>query len=193
MFEEHDESPWHPGWRHHHPKHHMAFVPKGFIRYYVLRLLSEKPMSGSEIIQFVEEKSGGRWAPSPGSIYPLLAWLQENKYVKEVPAEEPGIKRYTLTDEGKKLLEEHEKRRSRMEERFKTFGPGSFFEPPWLNAPEHIKAVVKADMELHQTLWRLRQTVAKDDAEKTASKVTEILKEATRKIEELTAKKRTDK
>jgi DNA-binding PadR family transcriptional regulator len=193
MFED-DESEWHPGWRFKHLKRHMAFVPKGFIRYYVLRLLSEKPMSGSEIIQHVEEKSGGRWRPSPGSVYPLLAWLQENKYVEEVPAEEPGIKRYTLTDEGKKFLAEHEKRRSKMEERFKSFGPGFFFEPPWLNAPEHIKAVVKADIELHNTLWKLRHTVAEKDAEKTASKVVEILGEATKKIGELTtAKKRTNK
>jgi DNA-binding PadR family transcriptional regulator len=192
MFED-DESEWRPGWRFKHLKRHMAFVPKGFIRYYVLRLLSEKPMSGSEIIQYVEEKSGGRWRPSPGSVYPLLAWLQENKYIKEVPAEEPGIKRYALTDEGKKFLEEHEKRRSKMEERFKSFGPGFFFEPPWLSAPEHIKAVVKADVELHNTLWKLRHTVAEKDAEETASKVVAILNEATKKIEELTIKKRTNK
>jgi DNA-binding PadR family transcriptional regulator len=191
MFED-DESEWHPKWRFKHLKRHMAFVPRGFIRYYVLRLLNEKPMSGSEIIQYVEEKSGGRWRPSPGSVYPLLAWLQENKYVREVPAEEPGIKRYTLTDEGKKFLEEHEKRRAKMEERFKSFGPGSFFEPPWLNAPEGIRAVVKADIELHNTLWKLRHTVAKENIEETASKVVEILKEATQKIEELT-EKRTNK
>jgi DNA-binding PadR family transcriptional regulator len=192
MFED-DESEWHSRWRFKHMNRHMGFVPRGFIRYYVLRMLSEKPMSGSEIIQHVEEKSGGRWRPSPGSVYPLLAWLQENKYIKEVPAEEPGIKRYALTDDGKKFLEEHEKRRSKMEERFKSFGPGSFFEPPWLNAPEHIKAVVKADVELHGTLWKLRRTVAEEDGEETASKVVEILKEATRKIEELTPKERTNK
>lgn len=193
MFEEDERSEWRPGWRFKHLNRHMAFMPRGFIRYYVLRLLSEKPMSGSEIIQHVEEKSGGRWRPSPGSIYPLLAWLQENKYIKEVIAEEPGIKRYTLTDEGKKFLEEHEKRRSKMEERFKSFGPGFFFEPPWLVAPEHIKAVMKADMELHSALWKLRHATKEKDAKQTASKVTEILNEATKKIEELSAKEKTDR
>lgn len=196
MFEPDDEEPeWHPapGWRFKHLKRHMAFVPKGFIRYYVLRLLSEKPMSGSEIISHVEEKSGGRWRPSPGSIYPLLAWLQENKYITEVAAGEPGIKRYALTDDGKKFLEEHEKRRSKMEERFKSFGPGSFFEPPWLVAPNHIKAVMKADMELHSALWKLRHATKEKDAKDVAAKVTEILNEATRKIEELAGKMRPDK
>lgn len=192
MFEN-DESEWHPGWRFRHLKRHMAFVPKGFIRYYVLRLLSEKPMSGSEIIQHVEEKSGGRWRPSPGSIYPLLAWLQENKYVKEVTAEEPGIKRYMLTDDGRKFLEEHEKRRSKMEEKFKSFGPGFFFEPPWLIAPEHVKAVMKADMELHSAIWKLRHVTKEKDIEETASTVKGILNEATKKIEELAAKEKTSK
>jgi len=179
---------WQQKCRFKHLKGHIAFVPKGFIRYYVLRLLSEKPMSGSEIMQHVEEKSEGRWRPSPGSIYPLLAWLQEQKYIKEVPAEEPGIKRYTLTDEGKKFLEEHEKRRNKMEERFKIFGPGFFFEPPWLVMPEQVKAVIKADMKLHHVLWELRHATAEADAEEVASKVAAILKEATEKIEELIKK-----
>jgi DNA-binding PadR family transcriptional regulator len=192
VFED-DDSEWHPRWRFKHLNRHMAFVPRGFIRYYVLRLLSEKAMSGSEIIQHIEEKSGGRWRPSPGSVYPLLAWLQENKYVKEIPAEEPGMKRYMLTGEGKKLLEEYEKRRSKMEERFESFGHASFFEPPWLNAPEGIKIGVKADIELHNALWKLRRIVAKEDIEDTASRVVEILKETTKKIEELTTEKRTNK
>jgi len=190
MFEDDDEeeSQWHPGWRFRHLKRHMAFVPKGFIRYYVLRLLNEKPMSGSEIIQHIEENSGGRWRPSPGSIYPLLAWLQEKKYIKEVPSEEAGIKRYTLTDEGKKFLEEHEKRRIEMGERFKAFGPGFFFEPPWHAMPERVKTVIKADFELHNALWRLRHTAAEKDAEEITSKVAEILKDSTAKIEELIKK-----
>lgn len=194
MYE--DEPEWPPGphgWRFRHLKRHMAFVPKGFIRYYVLRLLNEKPMSGSEIIQYVEEKSGGHWRPSPGSVYPLLAWLQEKKFIEEVPTQEPGIKRYTLTDEGKKFLQEHEKRRSKMEERFKSFGSGSFFEPPWLRMPEHVKVVFKTDLELHNALRKLRHTTTEENAEEVASKVTEILKEATKKIEELTIKKRMDK
>lgn len=174
-----------PEWRFRHIKKHMAFVPKGFIRYYILRLLSEKPMSGSEIIQHVEEKSEGRWRPSPGSVYPLLAWLQEKGYTKEVPAQEPGMKRYTLTDEGKEFLQEHEKRRNKMEERFKSFGPSSFFEPPWLTMPEHTRAVMKADLALHNAMRKLRRATTEEDAKETASKVAEILKESAGRIEKL--------
>lgn len=72
---------------------HTAMVPKGFIRYQVLESLGENPMSGSEIIDEIESKTNGRWKPSPGSIYPLLAWLQDNGHVKELPVEQSGMKR----------------------------------------------------------------------------------------------------
>lgn len=91
---------------HKHWLRHIAAVPKGFLRLQVLELLSEGPKSGSEIINEIERRTGGLWRPSPGSVYPLLAWLQDSGYIREVPSGEPGIKRYTLTEKGKQLLEE---------------------------------------------------------------------------------------
>jgi len=105
-----------------HWMRHMAMVPKGFLRYQVLKLLSEKPMSGSEIMSEIEKQTNGHWKPSPGSIYPLLAWLQDKGYIKEVPEQEAGTKRYTLTEQGKNFLEEHEKRREELRRRFRHFG-----------------------------------------------------------------------
>lgn len=84
---------------------HTAMVPKGFIRYHVLGALNERPMSGSELMDHIEKHAGGFWKPSPGSIYPLLALLQDRGYVKELPAEN-GMKRYELTESGKSLLDE---------------------------------------------------------------------------------------
>ena len=75
---------------------HTAMVPKGFIRYHVLECLSQKPMSGSELMEDIERHTGGCWKPSPGSIYPLLSWLQDNGHIKELPVEN-GLKRYELT------------------------------------------------------------------------------------------------
>jgi DNA-binding PadR family transcriptional regulator len=184
MFDEEPE--WPPRWRFKHLKRHLAFVPKGFIRHYVLRLLSEKPMSGSEIIQSIEEKSEGRWRPSPGSVYPLLAWLQEKGYIKETPTQEPGIKRYALTEEGKKFLEEHEKGRAKMEEHYRTFGMGLFFDPHWLiMRSEHVKGLIKASLELQKALWSLRRVTSEEEAKEKIAKATEIVKEATEKIEKL--------
>ncbi len=84
---------------------HTAMVPKGFIRYHVLEALKEKPMSGSELMGELEKHTGGFWKPSPGSIYPLLNWLQEKGYIKELPTEN-GFKRYELTETGNSLLAE---------------------------------------------------------------------------------------
>ena len=84
---------------------HTATVPKGFIRFQVLGALNEKPMSGSELMEQIEKHAGGFWKPSPGSIYPLLAWLQDSGYIKELPTEN-GMKRYELTQSGKSLLGE---------------------------------------------------------------------------------------
>ncbi len=86
-----------------------AGVPRGLLRFLVLKFLSEKPMSGAEIVEVIERETGGKWKPSPGSIYPLLAWLQDNSYTKELSTVESGMKRYILTEEGKKFFEEQVK------------------------------------------------------------------------------------
>jgi len=80
-------------------------VPRGLLRFLVLNMLVKKPMSGSEIVEVIEKKTGGRWKPSSGSIYPLLARLQETDYTTELPSEETGIKRYALTAKGKAFFE----------------------------------------------------------------------------------------
>ncbi|MFA5363853.1 MAG: PadR family transcriptional regulator [Candidatus Bathyarchaeia archaeon] len=80
-------------------------VPRGLLRFLVLNMLVKKPMSGAEIVEVIEEETGGRWKPSSGSVYPLLARLQEKGFTTEQPSDETGMKRYTLTDKGKVLFE----------------------------------------------------------------------------------------
>jgi len=80
-------------------------VPRGLLRFLVLNMLAEKPMSGVEIVELIGKETGGRWIPSSGSVYPLLALLQEKGFTSEMPSEEAGIKRYALTDKGKALFE----------------------------------------------------------------------------------------
>jgi DNA-binding PadR family transcriptional regulator len=91
---------------------HNAMVPKGFLRYHVLSALNDKPMSGSELMEEISKNTGGNWKPSPGSIYPMLAWLQDNQYIKELPTEN-GLKRYEITKAGKDLFEEEKKSREK--------------------------------------------------------------------------------
>jgi DNA-binding PadR family transcriptional regulator len=83
-----------------------AGVPRGLLRFLVLKYLVEKPMSGAEIVEIIEQETGGKWKPSSGSIYPLLGWLQDKTFAIEVSAVESGMKRYSLTDKGKEFFKE---------------------------------------------------------------------------------------
>ena len=72
---------------------------RGDVRAAVLSLLAEKPMHGYQIIQEIEERSGGAWKPSAGSVYPTLQLLSDEGLVKVEEAN--GRKTYSLTEEGK--------------------------------------------------------------------------------------------
>jgi DNA-binding PadR family transcriptional regulator len=169
---------------------HMAMVPKGFLRYQVLKLLNEKPMSGSELISEIEKQTSGQWKPSPGSIYPLLAWLQDKGYIREADGQEAGVKRYTLTDEGKSFLKEHEKRREEMRKRFRHFGPGpSFMGPMWFEFyPEKAKELRKATKDLAIAIFNLRDGLRRKYSEEAAEEATKALEETAKKIEDITKK-----
>lgn len=170
----------------------MAMVPKGFLRYQVLKLLDEKPMSGSEIISEIERQTEGRWKPSPGSIYPLLAWLQDKGYIKEATEQEAGIKRYELTDQGKSFLQEHVEKREEMRKRFKHFGPGpGFMGPMWFEFyPEKAKELRRATRDLAIAVWNLRDGLRREYSDEVVEEAQKVLEQATKKIEDITKKLR---
>lgn len=84
--------------------HRGGAVRRGQVRPLILRALGQKPMHGYEVIQDLEERSGGRWRPSAGSIYPTLQQLSDEGLVTN--EEVDGRRTYTLTDEGRKAAEE---------------------------------------------------------------------------------------
>jgi len=166
----------------------MASVPKGFLRYYVLRLLNEKPMSGSEIMNEIEKRTDGHWKPSPGSIYPLIAWLQDKGYAKEIPKQEAGIKRYILTDQGKAFLQEHVKRKEELRKKFGFIMP-PFSGLPWFNCyPEKTRELVEAGKKLVVAGWSLLDGLREKYSEDVVKEATETLEQAVKKIEEITKK-----
>ena len=77
----------------------------GEVKYVILRLLNEKPRHGYEVIKALEEKMGGWYTPSAGTIYPTLQLLEDQGYVRAVETE--GKKVYHITPEGEAFLEEH--------------------------------------------------------------------------------------
>lgn len=72
---------------------------RGDVRAAVLALLGEEPMHGYQIIREIEDRSGGSWKPSAGSVYPTLQLLTDEGLISA--EESHGRKTYTLTDEGR--------------------------------------------------------------------------------------------
>jgi len=93
-------------------------VPRGLLRYLSVQFLREKPMSGSEIVDRIEEITD--WRPSPGSIYPLLSHMQEIGLIKPHEDEDPTLKRFELTEKGMKTAKELLENDTQMRNRNKT-------------------------------------------------------------------------
>ena len=76
---------------------------RGDVRLALLRLLAEQPANGYQLMQTIEERSGGRWRPSPGSVYPTLSQLEDEGLIRSAEAE--GARRFEITDAGREHLE----------------------------------------------------------------------------------------
>lgn len=72
---------------------------RGLVRAAVLTQLQDEPMHGYQLMQRLEEESGGHWRPSPGSVYPTLQMLEDQGLVRGEEVE--GRRVYSLTDEGR--------------------------------------------------------------------------------------------
>ncbi|HST65590.1 MAG TPA: PadR family transcriptional regulator [Mycobacteriales bacterium] len=100
-------------------RHRGRGARRGDVRAAVLALLAERPMHGYELIQQIEERSGGVWRPSPGSIYPTLQLLADEGLVS---GDETGGRRlFTLTDGGREQAAQHEGQSPFTQERDETF------------------------------------------------------------------------
>jgi len=78
----------------------------GDLRLVLLAMIAEKPRHGYELIKELEQKFGGGYAPSPGSIYPTLTLLEELEHVRS--AASVGTKRlFEITADGNNYLHEN--------------------------------------------------------------------------------------
>ncbi|MBE1533511.1 PadR family transcriptional regulator [Actinomadura algeriensis] len=72
---------------------------RGNVRAALLALLAERSMHGYEMIQELDERTGGVWRPSPGSVYPTLQMLEDEGLVTS--REDGGKRLFSLTDTGR--------------------------------------------------------------------------------------------
>lgn len=79
------------------------FFGQGELRLVMLHLLSEQPGSGYDVIRAVETRTGGRYTPSAGIVYPTLTLLQDLGHVS-LEGSESSRNTYKVTASGSAYL-----------------------------------------------------------------------------------------
>jgi DNA-binding PadR family transcriptional regulator len=134
---------------------------RGVLRWVVLWMLEAGERHGYDFIRLLQQRG---WAPGPGSIYPLLAALEEEGLI--VGRDEGGRRIYTITDEGRRHLREDAPRAFRFEQ---IFEPGE----PSMNDD------VKAAFDRLAAAWSQAKHVAKPE---TLAKIAAVLNSARKDI-----------
>jgi|SRR5581483_4155671 len=137
---------------------------RGDVRTALLSLLEDRPMHGYDLIREMEERSGGMWRPSPGSVYPTLQMLEDEGLV--TGEEQDGKRVYSLTDAGRAEVRSRKERSEGTE--------------PW-----EFAAASEALGQLRQAAFQLGAAVmqvARAAAEPEMKRVAEILSEARKKV-----------
>lgn len=147
---------------------------QGDLKYVILRLLEEKPRHGYDIIKALEERFGGAYAPSPGTVYPTLSMLEDLGYAT-ARAEEGGKRIYEITDEGRKHLAEHSDTVEGIFDRIARFVEG-FLEAPMMDINGAFRDLGRATYSYASSHISNAEQLAK---------VREILQRARQEIEAL--------
>jgi DNA-binding PadR family transcriptional regulator len=83
-----------------------GFFRQGEVRLALLSLLGDGPTHGYELMKRLEERSGGMYQASAGTVYPVLQQLEDEGLIRS--QEEAGKKVYHLTDAGRDELALHQ-------------------------------------------------------------------------------------
>ena len=79
---------------------------RGFIQVAILHLLREESMHGYQIMKELEERSGGLYKASAGSVYPALQELLDKGLIDLFEGESEK-KIYSINENGKQRMSEH--------------------------------------------------------------------------------------
>lgn len=160
--------------RHHRGRGDRAGRPfdYGELRLLVLSMIGEQPRHGYELMKAIEERMGGSYTPSPGVIYPTLAWLEDMGYAR-VEAD-GGRKSYAITDEGTAFLTANRAAIDDLQSRMGSARSGG--------RPEGVPAPIVRGMENVKLALRLRLKDGAVDA-KAAEQIAAALDAAAQAIE----------
>ena len=154
--------------QHGHPfERNSRMFKKGDMKYVILDLVKDKPSHGYEITQALEDRFHGLYSPSAGSVYPVLQLLEDMEYVTSNVMD--GKKVYTITDKGRKFLEDQKETTEKIKGRLNG----------WWGADnlEYIKEVRAVMAGWNDIRFQFREMLMHKDANKLA-KIKEILNRA---------------
>ena len=140
---------------------------RGDVRNAALLLIAEQPRNGYQIIQELESRSGGRWKPSPGAIYPALSQLEDEGLIRIV-ASEAG-KAYEITDAGRAEAESTQR------------------PAPWEQDDDAAGHPAAALAAAYGQAWSAVGTIAQSGDEELIAKATAEVEELRRKLYQLLA------
>jgi DNA-binding PadR family transcriptional regulator len=80
-------------------------VRRGDVRVAILAVLADGPLNGYQVIQQISERTDGGWRPSPGSVYPTIAQLEEEGLLDG--DDERGRRTVSLSATGRAFLDQH--------------------------------------------------------------------------------------
>ena len=166
------------------PKDRTLGVPRGLLRFLVLKMLSEKPMAGTEIVEEIEAQTNGRWKPSPGSIYPLMAWMLKEGFTRELPKNSEGLKRYSFTQGGRKFFEKQVKLNQDFMKKMEFLTPMLVGGPQIGPDREKLAKIREPAQRLLQAFLTITNNLEKL-SEKDAKEITEALRECSEKLEKI--------
>ena len=86
----------------------VRMFDSGGMKLALLKLLSEEPAYGYQLIKKMEQKLAGGYTPSAGAIYPTLTMLEEEGLIEASVQENRKI--YSVTGEGARFLESNKAR-----------------------------------------------------------------------------------
>lgn len=143
------------------------------LRLVLLRLISEQSRHGYDLIKAIEERSGGRYSPSPGVIYPALSMLADEGLIAEQKSDDQRRK-FAITPAGEAVLADEAEEVERTMERLDRLA-------------EHARrgqapSVQRASANLFTAVGQRMAQGGDDDL---AHRIAGILDEAAQKIERL--------
>src|SRR5262249_43749405 len=151
---------------------------QGDLKYVILQLLEEKPRHGYEIIKALEERFGGIYSPSAGTVYPTLTLLEDMGYAR-ITVEEGGKKIYSITDEGRAYLAQNRSAVDDIFDRIAELG-STFLSDAVMDVNRAIKDVAQAAYRGAPKVFRDKEAATKirDTLDRAAKEIEEIVRES---------------